>query len=79
MDIVSLGLGGLVGAAAAAALAGLRVKAAFDSFATAFGEYFRDKRDPESAFLKESFDDLAGDISLFASAFDRLKRAFKRK
>ena len=79
MDWLSLGIGGFVGALAAAAVAALRVRAAFEAFGAEFHEYIAGKNDAASVSLASSFEVLSSDVGMFSSAFDRLKRAFKWK
>lgn len=78
MDLLSLAIGGVVGAAAAAVLAALRVRAAFERFSAAFREYMAGRNDPESISLTEDFEDLDENIHIFAAAFEKLKRALRR-
>lgn len=77
--ILSLGIGGLVGAIAAAALSATRLKEAFDSFQASFRAYFASRNDAESARLVEKFERLSTEVAGAQTAIERLKRALKRR
>ena len=79
MDLLSSGIGGAVGAIAAATLAALKLKTAFNAFSETFHGYFAGRTDPASQEVIDSFDDLNADISSLSSAIERLKRAFRRR
>lgn len=79
MDVLSLGIGGIVGALAAAVVAALRLKASFASFSEMFKEYFNPRTDPASEALMDEFEILEENISLFGSILERLKRALRRR
>ena len=48
MDLLSSGIGGAVGAIAAATLAALKLKTAFNAFSETFHGYFAGRTDPAS-------------------------------
>ncbi|GIV02702.1 MAG: hypothetical protein D6724_05080 [Armatimonadetes bacterium] len=77
--IVTLGIGGIVGALANAALAGRRVRDAFLRFEAAFRNYVADRQDEQTTQLRDLFDDLQGAITTADSALENLQRAFKPK
>lgn len=73
------GVGGAIGAAAAAITAGSRVAAAFSEFEGVFQDYFETKEDPESRRLRSAFSAFADTLTALASAFAKLKKAMKIK
>lgn len=73
------GVGGAIGAAAAAILAGNRVAAAFSDFESVFNDYFETKEDPESRRVRSSFSVFADTLAGLESAFAKLKKAMKIK
>lgn len=75
--IVTLGIGGVVGALANAALAGRRVHDAFVRFEVAFRAYVEEREDERTAELRELFDDLRDSIASADNALDNLQRALK--
>lgn len=86
MDISSIalllsaaGVGGAIGAGAAAISAGSRVTAAFSEFEEVFQTYFHDKEDPDSRRVRSSFSMLAETLAGMSRAFGKLKRALRIK
>lgn len=77
--LLSLGVGGVVGAIAAAALAMLRVKSAFETFSRVFREYISGKNDKASLEIRGYFESLSEEILTATNAMERLRRALKRK
>lgn len=77
--LLSLGVGGLVGAVAAAVLSAGRLREAYAAFESKFRTYFAGRSDAESVALVSAFETLAAEIEAAASALERLKRAFKRR
>jgi len=79
MEWLFLGLGGVVGAVVAAVIAALRVRTAFGNFEIVFREYFARNNDPGALGVKAAFDAFDAELSGFATAWERLKRAFRIK
>jgi len=77
--IVTLGIGGIVGALTNAALAGRRLREAFLRFEAAFRTYIADREDEPTLRLRDLFDDLQSAIITADSALENLKRAFQPK
>lgn len=77
--LVTLGIGGVVGAVAAAILASSKLREDFRIFEKVFEAYMIGKEDPASRELSARFDTLQQDVVAASSAFERLKRAFKRR
>lgn len=79
LESVSLALsaltGGLVGAAAAAYLAGTHVAGTIEGFRNAFRAYIEGKNDAPSQVLKAAFEELDRAWITFGSALDRLGKA----
>lgn len=75
--IVTLGIGGVVGALANAAMAGRRVRDAFAHFEAAFRAYVAESQDERTMALRALFDDLRDSIASADSALDTLQRALK--
>lgn len=75
----AMGVGGFIGAAAAAVSAGSRVAAAFADFEAVFEGYFGDKEDPDSRRVRSAFTAFEGAISGLAGAFEKLRRALRIK
>ena len=73
------GVGGAIGAAAAAITAGGRVAAAFSEFEGVFSDYFENKEDPDSRRVRSAFSALAETLTTMAAAFAKLKKAMKIK
>ncbi|MBI5706273.1 MAG: hypothetical protein HZC36_04715 [Armatimonadetes bacterium] len=73
----ALGVGGFIGAAAAAVSAGSRVAAAFAEFEAVFEGYFGDREDPESRRVRSAFVAFEVAIAGLASAFEKLRRALR--
>jgi hypothetical protein len=77
--LVALGVGGLVGAVAAAITASSRLSSDFQTFRSVFRAYMIGKEDPASKELAARFETLNNDVASASSAFDRVKRALKRR
>lgn len=77
--LVALGVGGIVGALAALATSAGRLKDSFQSFKSRFQSYFVGKTDEPSLALVDSFEQLSESINETSGAFEKLKRAFKRR
>ena len=82
MDILNIalllgaaGVGGAIGAIAAAIVAGGRLQAAFADFAEAFADYFESNEDPASRPVRSAFSELEAAVSGLSANFARLKRA----
>lgn len=75
--IVTLGIGGVVGALASAALAGRRVRDSFLRFEAAFRTYVSERDDEPTRQLRDLFDDLRESIANADSALENLQRALK--
>lgn len=73
----ALGVGGFIGAAAAAVSAGSRVAAAFADFEAVFEGYFGEKDDPESRRVRSAFSAFEGALAGLAGAFEKLRRALR--
>ena len=79
MEWLLLGLGGVVGAVTAAVIAALRVRSAFGNFEIVFRSYFSRNPDPGAQGVMAAFESFDEELSGFASAWERLKRAFRIK
>lgn len=77
--LLALGIGGLIGAAAAAVLAAGRLRAAYDAFDTAFRAYMVGRTDPPSLELLAAYEAFSAEIAATSSAFERLRRALRRR
>jgi small neutral amino acid transporter SnatA (MarC family) len=77
--VLSLGLGGVLGAVLSTYTASVRVKRAFDMFAFGFQNYFDKKQDEKSRELYERFEELVESISSAESAFAKLRDSLKRR
>lgn len=77
--VLSLGLGGVLGAVLSSYTASVRVKRSFEVFAFAFQNYFDKKHDEKSREVYERFEDLAESISSAESAFSKLRDSLKRR
>ncbi len=77
--VLSLGLGGVLGAVLSTYTASVRVKRAFEMFAFAFQNYFDKKQDEKSRELYERFEELVESISSAESAFAKLRDSLKRR
>lgn len=77
--LVALGVGGIVGALAALATSAGRLNESFKLFKSRFQSYFVGKTDEPSLALLDSFEQLSENIDATSSAFEKLKRAFKRR
>ena len=77
--LVALGVGGIVGALAALATSAGKLNESFKSFKSRFQSYFFGKTDEPSLALLDSFEQLSENITAASSAFEKLKRAFKRR
>ncbi|MCH8274214.1 MAG: hypothetical protein IH851_05440 [Armatimonadetes bacterium] len=77
--LVSLGLGGIVGALASAILSSARLKTTFESFKPAFRTYFAGKTDASSLEVITEFEVLSAEVDRATTAFARLKRALRWK
>lgn len=75
--IVTLGIGGVVGALASAALAGRRVRDSFLRFEAAFRAYASGREDEATTELRTLFEDLRESIANADSALENLQRALK--
>ncbi|MER3414558.1 MAG: hypothetical protein C4341_10120 [Armatimonadota bacterium] len=75
--IVTLGIGGVVGALANAALAGRRVRDAFLRFDAAFSAYISQREDEATRELRNLFEDLGASIASADSALENLQRALR--
>jgi hypothetical protein len=75
--IVTLGIGGVVGALANAALAGRRVRDAFLRFEAAFRAYVSGRDDDPTRELRGLFEDLSDSIATADTALESLQRALK--
>lgn len=67
--------GGLVGAASAAYLAGLRVAGNIEGFRAAFQAYMEGRTDEPSLVLQAAFEELDAAWRSFGAALDRLGKA----
>lgn len=79
MEWLLFGVGGIVGAVAAAVVAALRVRSSFSGFEAVFRSYFLRVSDPASRAVVAAFEDLEASLSLFSNAWERVKRAFRIK
>lgn len=77
--VLSLGLGGVLGAVLSTYTASVRVKRAFEVFAYAFKNYFDKKQYEKSKELYERFEDLVASVSSAESAFTKLRDSLKRR
>lgn len=77
--LVTLGVGGAVGALAAAVVASSKLREDFRIFASVFKAYMIGKDDPASQEISSRFHTLESDVASASNALERLKRAFKRK
>ena len=79
MEWLLLGLGGVVGVVTAAVLAALRVRSVFGNFEIVFRAYFSRNPDPGAQGVLAAFETFDEELSGFAAAWERLKRAFRIK
>jgi hypothetical protein len=83
LEVAALALsaltGGLVGAASAAYIAGLRVADSLNGFREAFRAYMDGRTDEPSLVLNAAFEDLDRAWKAFGSALARLGSAAKQK
>lgn len=77
--VLSLGLGGVLGAVLSSYTASVRVKRSFEVFAFTFQNYFDKKQDEKSRELYERFEELVESISSAESAFSKLRDSLKRR
>lgn len=75
--IVTLGIGGVAGALASAALAGRRVRDSFLRFEAAFRAYVSERDDEPTSELRDLFEDLRDSIASADSALENLQRALR--
>lgn len=73
------GVGGVVGAVAAAVTAGNRVAAAYSDFESVFEDYFNAREDPESRRLRSAFSAFGETLAGLSIALGKLKKALKIK
>lgn len=86
MDILTIalllgaaGVGGAVGAAAAAIVAGNRVSSSFADFETLFTAYFDSREDPDSRRMRSAFGLLKDTLAGMSAAFARLKKTMRNR
>ncbi len=84
MDILNIalllgaaGIGGAVGAAASALVAGSRVQAATAEFEAVFDDYFDGREDPDSRRVRASFASLKDALMALSGTLGKLKRAIR--
>ncbi len=77
--LVALGVGGIVGALAAVASSAGKLRDSFRNFKGRFQSYFVGKTDEPSMALVNAFEQLSESIDETSGAFEKLKRAFRRK
>lgn len=71
--------GGLVGAASAAYLSGVRVAGTIEGFRAAFQAYMEGRTDEPSLVLQAAFEELDSAWRAFGASLDRLGKAAKIK
>lgn len=79
MEWLLFGIGGVVGAAIATVFAALRVRTAFANFEIVFRAYFAKRPDPAAEQVMGAFESFDQELSGFAAAWERLKRALRIK
>jgi hypothetical protein len=77
--LVSLGVGGVMGALASVLASSARLQSAYQSFRRVFQRYFAGKTDPASLEVVASFEALTAEIEAVSASWSRLKRALKWK
>lgn len=77
--LLTLGVGGIIGAAASAIVASSRLKSEFESFRETFRAYIIGKDDPASREVESRFASLESVVDAATSAIGRLKRSLRRK
>lgn len=77
--LLSLGIGGAVGAALAVLAAGGSLAAAWDAFTVVFRAYTHGKTDPETVGLNQSFEAVRQSVQGLMSAVHRLRRVLRLK
>lgn len=75
LDLLSIGFGGVLGAAMAVYLVGVRLEASLGSFRAEMEAYLRDRTDPDSLALGESFRAVLLDLGRLRDGLARLRRA----
>lgn len=77
--VAILGIGGALGAIATVIGAGARVNEDWEAFRFEFRRYMSGRTDAAAAPVNQAFVALDEELSLFRSAFDKLKRALSRR
>lgn len=76
-SILALGIGGFIGAAAAALAAGFRLESSLRRFNDSFGAYIRPRSDAASLKVSGDFDVLKRDLSAMLKSVGNLRRALR--
>lgn len=78
-DLYGFALGGAVGAALAVLAAGARLSASWGVLAETYRTYRTDRTNQNAAALDDAFESHFESVSSFTVAFEKLKRAFRRR
>ncbi len=77
--LLSLGVGGIVGAVAAVSVTGVATQEAFAHYRERFLSFMQGRNDPASQELRADFDDFDETMRSAGSALERLRRALRRR
>ena len=78
-DLLGFGLGGAVGAALAVLAAGARLSASWGVLAETYKTYKSNRSNENGAALDDAFESHSDSVVGFIAAFDKLKRALRRR
>lgn len=79
LDLLTLGVGGAVGAALALFAAGARLSASWSALDEAYKTYRTDRTNENAAALDEAFATHEASVQAFSGAIAKLKRALRIK
>ena len=77
--LVALGVGGIVGAAAAVFAASKKMESAYHDFKSAFAGYFSGKSDTQSRELVARFESMTSAIDSVFAGLAKLRRALRKR
>jgi hypothetical protein len=77
--LISLGVGGALGAAAATLIAGARLSSAWTGFSVAFRAFMHGRSDPESQSLMNAYGEFESSLTGLQAALAKLRRALRLK
>lgn len=77
--LLSLGVGGVAGAALAVLAAGSRLGRSWEGFSLTFQNFMAGKSDPESQVLGQAFEELKASLESLMHGVARLRRALRLK